>query len=113
MGADEQREVIGPLCERLRAEFPYWQLGRIETLLHERHELGCERYGQPLAAFNGRDALWDALEEAADLAMYIQQARMEERNVGRATMLDAALTRVFYTIDALMRMRDEGMARHG
>lgn len=44
-----------------------------------RRELGIERYGTPLQAHNGRDALRDAYEEAIDLAMYLRQA-IEERD---------------------------------
>lgn len=43
----------------------------------ERMELGMRRYGTPLQAFNGRDALWDAYEEAIDLAVYLRQAIWE------------------------------------
>ncbi len=39
--------------------------------------LGKARYGTPLQAFNGRDALWDAYEEALDLCMYLKQALVE------------------------------------
>lgn len=44
----------------------------------ERKRLGIERYGTPLQAHNGRDALRDAYEEAMDLVMYLRQA-IEER----------------------------------
>ncbi len=43
-----------------------------------RDALGRQRYGTPLQAFNGRDALQDAYEEALDLAVYLRQA-IEER----------------------------------
>jgi hypothetical protein len=46
--------------------------------LVERQRIGTERYGTPLQAFNGRDALRDAYEEALDLACYLRQA-IEER----------------------------------
>lgn len=38
---------------------------------------GTKQYGTPLQAFNGRDALWDAYEEALDLCMYLKQALVE------------------------------------
>lgn len=47
--------------------------------LSRRMELGIKRYGTPLQARNGRDALRDAYEEALDLACYLRQA-IEERN---------------------------------
>ena len=35
---------------------------------------GKEKYGEPLLAHNGRNPLWDAYQEALDLAMYLRQA---------------------------------------
>lgn len=46
--------------------------------IEDRRILGIERYGTPLQAFNGRDALVDAYQEALDLAIYLRQA-IEER----------------------------------
>ena len=48
----------------------------------QRKQLGISRYGVPLQAHNGRDALQDAYEEALDLAMYLRQA-IEERHMER------------------------------
>lgn len=42
-----------------------------------RDNIGRERYGVPLTAHNGRDALWDAYEEALDLCVYLRQAIYE------------------------------------
>lgn len=42
-----------------------------------RLAVGVERYGQPLQAHNGRDALRDAYEEALDLTVYLRQAIYE------------------------------------
>jgi hypothetical protein len=50
--------------------------------LDEREQVGIQRYGTPLQAFNGRDALRDAYEEALDLACYLRQA-MAERDAGQ------------------------------
>lgn len=46
-----------------------------------RKQLGISRYGVPLQAHNGRDALRDAYEEALDLACYLRQA-IAERDSG-------------------------------
>jgi hypothetical protein len=46
--------------------------------LASRLAKGIETYGTPLQAHNGRDALWDAYEEALDLAIYLRQV-IEER----------------------------------
>lgn len=47
--------------------------------MHERKRIGIERYGMPLQAFNGRDPLVDAYQEALDLVMYLRQV-IEERS---------------------------------
>ena len=44
----------------------------------ERKAEGIRRYGTPLQAFNGRDSLQDAYDEAVDLAIYLRQL-IEER----------------------------------
>ena len=49
--------------------------------IQARVDLGIERYGTKLQTFNGRDALWDAYQEAIDLVMYLRQAIMECENV--------------------------------
>lgn len=46
-----------------------------------RVERGRQTYGGPLRSHNGRDALWEAYEEALDLAIYLRQA-IEERRRG-------------------------------
>ena len=48
--------------------------------LQHRIATGTRTYGEPLHIFNGRDALWDAYEEALDLALYLRQA-IAEREV--------------------------------
>lgn len=64
-------------------------VGNDEPIIHElviedlrkRLEIGIERYGQPLQAHNGRNAILDAYEEVLDLAVYLKQRLVEE--VGR------------------------------
>lgn len=46
--------------------------------LQERKAIGITRYGTPLQANNGRDALIDAYQEALDLCIYLRQV-IEER----------------------------------
>ena len=48
--------------------------------MKERRRTGIKRYGTPLQANNGRDALVDAYQEALDLAVYLRQA-IEERDI--------------------------------
>lgn len=45
--------------------------------IQERVAAGEKKYGTKLMTFNGRDALWDAYEEALDLVMYLRQAILE------------------------------------
>jgi hypothetical protein len=45
--------------------------------IHSRVEAGYRKYGTPLQTNNGRDALWDAYQEAIDLVMYLRQAILE------------------------------------
>lgn len=47
--------------------------------MQQRDQLGRERYGTPLQAHNGRDALVDAYQEALDLAVYLRQRVEEDR----------------------------------
>ncbi len=54
---------------------PIWEL--VIADMHARDATGRQRYGTPLQANNGRDALQDAYEEALDLAVYLRQAIAE------------------------------------
>ena len=53
-------------------------LGMVLADLTNRALEGKEKYGEPLKAHNGRIALWDAYQEALDLAMYLRQAIEEQ-----------------------------------
>lgn len=55
---------------------PIWEM--VIEDMKQRDLEGRKRYGVPLQAGNGRDALQDAYEEALDLAVYLRQA-IEER----------------------------------
>ena len=46
--------------------------------LQERADAGKKKYGTYLETNNGRDALWDAYQEALDLVMYLRQAIIEK-----------------------------------
>lgn len=54
---------------------PVWEL--VMEDMKARNQFGIEKYGTPLQAFNGRNALKDAYEEVLDLAVYLRTA-MEE-----------------------------------
>ena len=45
--------------------------------MQERAAAGVQKYGTPLQTHNGRDALWDAYQEALDLCVYLRQAILE------------------------------------
>lgn len=55
---------------------PIWDL--VVEDMQARDHVGRERYGTPLQANNGRDALVDAYQEALDLVVYLRQV-IEER----------------------------------
>ena len=57
----------------------------------ERRRQGIERYGTPLQPHNGRDALYDAMQEALDLVVYLRQAEMEESRMGVIKRIRAAM----------------------
>lgn len=69
--ADDEQPEPRPTTGR-----PVWEL--VVEDMHARDRLGRRRYGVPLQAGNGRDALRDAYEEALDLVVYLRQA-IEER----------------------------------
>ena len=47
--------------------------------LEARKTMGIKKYGTPLQAFNGRNPIQDAYEEAIDLACYLRQVLEESR----------------------------------
>jgi len=53
-------------------------IAHIRDDMRERDRLGQERYGTPLQAYNGRDPLIDAYQEALDLVAYLKQWCMEQ-----------------------------------
>ena len=58
---------------------PIWEL--VMQDMFERNEFGKAKYGTPLQAHNGRNALKDAYEEVLDLAVYLKQKLVEEQDV--------------------------------
>jgi hypothetical protein len=65
----------------------------LEELITRRVEIGRAKYGRPLEAHNGRNALVDAWEEQVDGCFYLKQADMEGRDV--AVALGLAYTSLF------------------
>lgn len=54
---------------------PVWNAVILD--MNARNQFGISKYGTPLQANNGRDALKDAYEEALDLCVYLKQALIE------------------------------------
>lgn len=61
---------------------PIWDL--VMTDMQYLDAEGRRKYGTPLQAHNGRDALVDAYQEALDLVVYLRQA-IEERAPNQRT----------------------------
>lgn len=53
------------------------------NVLNSRRLQGVATYGTELQTHNGRDALWDAIEESADLLVYLVQEWMEREDAKR------------------------------
>lgn len=86
-------EVWPPLIDSLQEQIPRLSPtdARIAMAIvadcRARDRLGRERYGTPLRAHNGRDALVDAYQEALDLLAYLGQLAIERRHPERITGL--------------------------
>lgn len=52
--------------------------------MEKRRLTGIDRYGTPLQAHNGRDALVDAYQEGLDFVVYLRQAIEEVRELRTA-----------------------------
>lgn len=55
---------------------PVWEI--VIEDMKARDNAGRLKYGTPLQAGNGRNALWDAYQEALDLAVYLRQEILEK-----------------------------------
>lgn len=58
-------------------------IASVFTLVHadldKRDRLGWQQHAKPLLPNDGRDSLWDAYEEALDLAVYLRKAIAERK----------------------------------
>lgn len=50
---------------------------QLKDYIEHRKQLGIQRYGTPLQAFNGRDWMRDFLEESVDRLLYFCQGMIE------------------------------------
>lgn len=62
---------------------PIWE--QIVADMIARDEMGRRKYGTPLQAGNGRDALQDLYEELLDAVAYTKQAILERNEAKRIT----------------------------
>lgn len=86
-------DIVIEHVEHLRDENAYGAYGacgvvdRVLVDMRNRDTVGRERYGVPLTAGNGRDALVDAYQEILDSAVYFAAA-LDERGIGPASRID-------------------------
>jgi hypothetical protein len=86
---------------------PIWEL--VIEDISARDQAGRAKYGTPLQAHNGRDAMIDAYQEALDLVVYLRQV-IEERSAEQTTRLEenrkiALVERLAYALDSLIEAR--------
>lgn len=76
----------------------------------ERDSVGRARYGVPLQAHNGRDALVDAYQEALDMTVYLRQSVAEvpwgDERADRWQVYEESLRMVF-VIRRRIKIRDD------
>lgn len=82
--------------------------GLVVTDLLIRKEAGAKKYGTPLKAFNGRDALVDAYQEGLDMVLYLRQ-RLEENGVRSTTPGPQIETTDRITVRIVQRMGGDHM----
>ncbi len=73
----------------------------------ERHAFGVAKYGVALRAHNGRDWLVDALQEALDLIVYLEQGIEESdgEDASDAAMMQRAAVNTAALLLLLLRRR--------
>lgn len=89
---------------------PIWEL--VIADMKDRHQLGIERYGTPLQAFNGRDALIDMYQEQLDNVAYTRQL-IEERKGTREEVLAQRVRTLENALRELDAMGALGKSVHG
>jgi hypothetical protein len=67
--------------------------------IKKRADVGLEKYGRHLTAFNGRSALQDLYEELLDASQYIKQQIVEDEQ--RKTSLTHAKSRCLKMIEEI------------
>lgn len=83
-----------PLWEAVKDYAATWGINIPPGLsldMERRNQFGIDKYGTPLQAFNGRDFLQDAYEEALDFTVYLMGMVMEGYPNITETILDDML----------------------
>ena len=82
--------------------------------MRDRDRVGRERYGTPLQAHNGRDALVDAYQECLDAVVYLRQAHEEmDRHAAHTEPVCGAYTMAVNTmlqVRVAILCREEAMS---
>lgn len=60
-------------------------------LMRARDEFGLRKYGTRLQPFNGRDSLADAIDEALDLCVYLENDHAENPDLPGRMLADEAV----------------------
>ena len=89
---------------------------RLREIFEERTAKGVETYGRALTSHNGRCAVTDALQEAADLVQYLVQAAMEAEDRAiktgqaslRANLLRGSAAETLCALALLVDLLDRG-----
>lgn len=76
-----------------------------------RQRLGIERYGRPLQAHNGRDALQDGYEELLDFLVYAIQVR--EESLPELIWLTVVYGEILRAVVKLRALMDTRPGYHG
>ena len=79
---------------------------QVEADMRAREQVGVARYGTPLQAGNGRDAVRDAYEEALDGCAYLRQALEETRGERVHGLLHVSYVRAITLALSLRRAID-------
>lgn len=80
----------------------------IIDLMKARRQLGIERYGAPLQAGNGRDAVREAIEETLDQMAYLEQVLYEHNDARLHSEIRAAQASGLEVLVVLVGLANRG-----
>ena len=103
----EQRAATEQPPPQPNANCSIWRL--VIEDMQARDKLGRQRYGTPLQAHNGRDALTDAYQEALDLCVYLRQAIAERDDSASQSARRSLLADIAAQMEFEAEMMDESV----